>query len=289
MTSTFQLAKSFRVLLPALAIAAFYLTCVPAQCATEATEFDKASSDQAIEAWREKRFGMFIHWGPVSLTGTKMGWSRGKEIPTEEYDQLYKRFNPTAFNADEWVGIAKDAGMKYLVITSKHHDGFCLWPSKYTDYHIGNTPFKRDVLEELRAACDKNDVQFGTYFSLLDWHDPDYPLGSPAGTTKKEHSDMPRYFELVRNQTKELLTKYGPLGVMWFDGDWEEPWNQQLGGQLYLELKRLQPSLVINNRISKSRPGVAAAGAKRAPNWEISTRRNSESAISIANSPGKRA
>ena len=123
--------------------------------------------------------------GRSTLAGTEIGWSRGKEVPTEEYDQLYKRFNPTAFDADQWVKLAADTGMKYLVITSKHHDGFCLWPSKYTDYNIGNTPFKRDVLKELRAACDTHDVQFCTYFSLLDWHDPDYPLGSPGGSTKK--------------------------------------------------------------------------------------------------------
>src|SRR3954451_12115844 len=228
MTSIFQFAKSLCLLLPVMAVAASSLMSASTPCVAEAVEFDKATSDQAIEAWQEKRFGMFIHWGPVALTGTKMAWSRGKEVPIEEYDQLYKRFNPSAFDADQWTRIAKDAGMKYLVITSKHHDGFCLWPSKYTDYHIGNAPFKRDVLKELRAACDKNGVQFGTYYSLVDWRDPDYPLGSPGGTTKKEHSDMERYYQLIRNQTKELITDYGPLGVMWFDGDWEEPWTQDL-------------------------------------------------------------
>ena len=189
-----------------MAITASIFLCASTQCVAEAGGFDKGTSDQAIDAWREKRFGMFIHWGPVALTGTKMGWSRGKEIPIEEYDQLYKRFNPTAFDAEQWVRIAKDAGMKYLVITSKHHDGFCLWPSKYTDYHIGKTPFKRDVLKELRVACDKNDVQFGAYYSLLDWRDPDYPLGSPGGGTKKDHPDMSRFYQLIRNQTKELIT-----------------------------------------------------------------------------------
>ena len=205
--------------------------------------------------------------GALSLSRARKWAGREcKEIPIEEYDQLYKRFNPTAFDAEQWVRIAKDAGMKYLVITSKHHDGFCLWPSKYTDYHIGKTPFKRDVLKELRMACDKNDVQFGAYYSLLDWRDPDYPLGSPGGGTKKDHPDMSRFYQLIRNQTKELITTYGPLGVMWFDGDWEEPWNHELGSRLYLELKRLQPSLVINNRVAKSRPGVVAAGIKPALN-----------------------
>src|SRR6476620_6565357 len=156
MISIFQLAKSVSLPLPAIAMASITWISASGQCVAETARFDKAASDQAVEAWREKRFGMFIHWGPVALTGTKMAWSRGKEIPIEEYDQLYKRFNPTAFDADRWARVAKDAGMKYLVITAKHHDGFCLWPSKYTDYHIGKTPFKRDVLKELRKACDKN-------------------------------------------------------------------------------------------------------------------------------------
>ncbi|MDT8303605.1 MAG: alpha-L-fucosidase, partial [Sedimentisphaerales bacterium] len=93
---------------------------------------DRPATSQAVRKWQEKRFGMFIHWGPVSIKGTEIGWSRGREVPTEEYDQLYKQFNPVKFDAEEWVKIAKDAGMKYLVLTSKHHDGFCLWPSKYT-------------------------------------------------------------------------------------------------------------------------------------------------------------
>jgi alpha-L-fucosidase len=237
----------------------------PQHCFAEES-VDQAATDRAINDWRDKRFGMFVHWGPVSLAGTEISWSRGKEVPIEEYDQLYKRFNPTAFDADRWVQLAKDTGMKYLVITSKHHDGFCLWPSKYTDYHIGNTPFKRDVLKELRAACDKQGVQFCTYFSVVDWHDPDYSLGSPGGSTAKPNPNIERFFDLDRNEIRELITNYGPLGVMWFDGDWEEPWTEKLGNRLYVELKELQPSLLINNRVAKSRPGVAAAGDKRQPN-----------------------
>ena len=103
--------------------------------------------------WRDARFGMFIHWGPVSLKGTEIGWSRGAEVPIEEYDNLYKQFNPTKFNADEWVTIAKDAGMKYMVFTTKHHDGFCLFDTKQTDYNIMHSPFGRDVVKELAAAC----------------------------------------------------------------------------------------------------------------------------------------
>jgi hypothetical protein len=117
---------------------------------------------EAIQKWQDARFGMFIHWGPVSLKGTEIGWSRGGQVPTEEYDNLYKQFNPAKFNADEWVAIAKAAGMKYMVLTTKHHDGFCLWDTKQTDYNIMNTPFKRDVVKELAEACKKGGIAFGT-------------------------------------------------------------------------------------------------------------------------------
>jgi len=216
-----------------------------------------ARTERAIEQWQAMRFGMFIHWGPVSLKGTEIGWSRGREVPTEEYDQLYKRFNPTEFDAEAWVEVAKDAGMKYLVLTSKHHDGFCLWPSKYTDYHIGNTPFKRDVMKELAAACKKHGIQFCTYHSICDWRHPDYPLGSPGGKTEKPNPNMPRYYEYLKNQTTEIVKNYGPIGIMWFDGEWEKPWTRDYGNDLYDYLKKLDPDMIINNRVSKGRHGMA--------------------------------
>ncbi|HNY79788.1 MAG: alpha-L-fucosidase [Sedimentisphaerales bacterium] len=216
-----------------------------------------AAESEAIEAWRDLKFGLFVHWGPVSLKGTEIGWSRGREVPADEYDQLYKRFNPTLFDAQAWVTTAKEAGMRYLVLTSKHHDGFCLWPSKYTDYHIGNTPFQRDVMRELAAACAEHGIQFCTYHSICDWYHPDYPMGSPGGSTKKPSPNMPRYFQYLKNQTREIIENYGPLGIMWFDGQWEEPWTLEYGDELYAYLKGLQPNLVINNRVSKGRNGIA--------------------------------
>ncbi|MDH4201979.1 MAG: alpha-L-fucosidase [Phycisphaerae bacterium] len=237
-----------------------FLSCIllvfVTSCATIEKDFSKAEP-KAIKEWQDMRFGMFIHWGPVSLTGHEIGWSRGRETSIEEYDQLYKKFNPTEFNADEWVKTAKDAGMKYMVLTTKHHDGFCLWPSKYTDYHIGNTPFKCDVVGELAAACKQQGIQFGTYYSVCDWWHPDYPLGSPRGKSKKAEHNMPRYFEYLKNQTKELIDNYGPLGLMWFDGEWEKPWTREYGNELYAFLKRAQPTLLINNRVSKGRHGMA--------------------------------
>ena len=228
-----------------------------AQTAAENRPAEFQPDPAALKRWQDMRFGMFIHWGPVSLTGKEIGWSRGAPTPVEIYDNLYKTFNPLKFNADEWVSIARAAGMKYIVLTTKHHDGFCLWPSAYTDYHIGKSPFKRDVVGELAQACRKQGIQFDTYYSICDWRHPDYPLGSPGGSTKKSAPDMQRHFECVKNQIRELLEKYGPLGVLWFDGEWETPWTREYGNALYTYLKKIQPSLLINNRVSKGRQGMS--------------------------------
>lgn len=118
------------------------------------------TSKAVIDGFMDKRFGMFIHFGPVSMRGTEIGWSRDREVAIEEYDNLYKEFNPVLFNADAWVKAAKDAGMKYLTITAKHHDVFCEWPTTVSDYNIMHTPFKRDIVGELAAACKKQVLPF---------------------------------------------------------------------------------------------------------------------------------
>ncbi len=200
----------------------------------------------AIKNWQDARFGMFIHWGPVSLKGTEIGWSRGDQVPIEEYDNLYKKFNPTKFNADEWVAVAKAAGMKYIVLTAKHHDGFCLWDTKQTDYNIMNTPFKRDVVKELAAACKKGGIAFGTYYSTCDWHHPDFPLTSPGGQTVRETSNLDRYTEYLKAQTKELLTNYGPLFTIWYDVP--QKFDATRGAGVINMARAIQPSIVINNR-----------------------------------------
>ena len=219
-------------------------------------ESDFRPDPESLARWQEMRFGMFIHWGPVSLKGTEIGWSRGREVPVEEYDALYKEFNPRQFDADEWVALAKEAGMKYLVITSKHHDGFCIWDSAYTDYDIMSTPFARDILRELSDACRRGGILFCTYHSICDWYHPDYPLGSPGGRTAKPNPNMPRYVEYLHNQTREIIEKYGPLGVMWFDGEWEKPWTHEYGKALYEHIRRCQPDILINNRVDKGRRGM---------------------------------
>jgi alpha-L-fucosidase len=201
---------------------------------------------EAIRKWQEMRFGMFIHWGPVSLKGTEIGWSRGAEVPIEEYDNLYKHFNPTKFNAEAWVSIAKAAGMKYIVITSKHHDGFCLWDTKQTDYNIMNSALGRDVLKELAAACRKQGIAFATYYSVTDWHHPAHPLGSPGGQTRKPHPDIEAYTTYLKNQVGELIRNYGPLAVMWFDVP--QAFDARRGADLIAYVRSLQPDIIVNNR-----------------------------------------
>jgi alpha-L-fucosidase len=207
----------------------------------------------AMKQWQGMRFGMFIHWGPVSLTGHEIGWSRGRETAIEQYDNLYKKFNPEKFDADQWLQIAKEAGMKYMIITSKHHDGFCIWPSKVTDYDIGETPFKRDVLGELSEACKKQDIRFGTYYSVCDWHHPDFPRGSPGGRTEKPNADIKAYDKYLRAQTKELIENYGPLVAMWFDVP--QVYGYELGDDMVKTVRALQPDILINNRAYRRAAG----------------------------------
>ncbi|MFC2121478.1 alpha-L-fucosidase, partial [Bacteroidota bacterium] len=202
----------------------------------------------------DMKFGMFVHWGPVSLKGTEIGWSRGKQIPFEEYDNLYKNFNPELFDAKEWINIAKKAGMKYFVITSKHHDGFSIFHSDYTDYDIGKTPFKRDVLKELSDACYNEEIMFGTYYSILDWYHPDYPLQLNRDMPK-ENANMDSYISFMKSQVMELVKKYR-TNIMWFDGEWEDPWTHEEGLKLYSYVRSLKDNILINNRVDKGRKGM---------------------------------
>lgn len=215
-------------------------------CAGSSFSQDAVSATPAaIENWRDARFGMFIHWGPVSLTGKEIGWSRGQETPIEEYDNLYKQFNPTKFNADEWVAIAMAAGMRYMVLTTKHHDGFCLWDTRETDYNIMNTPFKRDVVKELAEACKKGGIAFGAYYSTCDWHHPDFPLTSPGGKVGREKHNLDRYTDYLKAQTKELLS-YGPLFTLWYDVP--QKFDATRGASIINMARAIQPDIVINNR-----------------------------------------
>ncbi len=201
---------------------------------------------EKLEWWKDARFGMFVHWGPVSLKGTEIGWSRGREIPIEEYDNLYKQFNPVNYDAEEWVSVAKEAGMKYIVFTSKHHDGFCNWDTKYTDYNIMNSPFQRDVMAELAAACKNQGMALGFYHSTCDWHHPDFPLTSPGGSVEREVSNLDRYTEYLKNQSVEIIEKYGPLLVMWYDVP--QRFDSIRGQGVINRIREVQPGILVNNR-----------------------------------------
>ena len=228
----------------------------------------KEESDQRMAWFRDARFGMFIHWGPYSVPagewkgkGVKDNaeWLQSYEkIPVAEYTSLKDQFNPVKYDADAWVRLAKDAGMKYIVITSKHHDGFCLWDSKETDWDIASTPYKNDLLAPLAEACRKHGVKLCFYHSIMDWHHPDWGKKEPwRGNALNPSPDMDRYTAYMKAQLKELLTNYGDIGILWFDGEWEDAWTHESGKDLYAWLRQEHPKLIINNRVDKGRQGMA--------------------------------
>lgn len=207
------------------------------------------TSEKTMDGFMDLRFGMFIHWGPVTLRGTEIGWSRGHQVPVKDYDNLYKEFDPVLFNADKWVKAAKSSGMKYLVTTAKHHDGFCLWPSAYTDYDIASTPFNKDVVGALAEACRKQGIKFCIYYSVLDWYHPEYPLTHLKDSAVVPDADMAKYIIYMKNQLKELITRYHPY-MLWFDGNWEKPWTRTEAVNMYNYIKKLDPDVIINNRLN---------------------------------------
>lgn len=232
---------------------------------------------ESLEEWKDLRFGMFIHWGPVSLRGTEIGWSRGREVSVEDYDLLYREFNPVLFNADLWVETAKKAGMKYLVLVTRHHDGFSLWNTDHSAYDIMASPLKRDIVRELSAACKEQGLLFGTYYSICDWHHPDYPYkyAQSGRVNKKDNPDMDSFIKFIKGQLTELVVDYKSR-ILWFDGEWEEPWTHQMGMDLYAWARSLDDSLLINNRVDKGRRGMAGvsesdrfAGDFETPEQEI--------------------
>jgi len=192
--------------------------------------------DAHMQWWRDAKFGMFIHWGIYSIPARGEWVMYNEKIPVEKYEPFAKQFDPTGFNAGEWAKLAKSAGMKYVVITSKHHDGFSLFDSKLTDYKATNTPGGKDYLKLLSHACAKENLPLGFYYSLLDWHHPDY------------RGDFPAYLDYAFGQIRELCTGYGKLAVLWFDGGWEHSAADWKADDLVKMIRRSQPGIVINDR-----------------------------------------
>lgn len=226
----------------------------------------QTGKDERMAWWRDARFGMFIHWGLYSIpAGEWKGdkshaeWIRTTaQIPLEEYNKFVAQFNPVKFNAEEWVLAAKDAGMKYIVLTSKHHDGFCLWDSDQTDFDVMSTPFKRDILKELADACRKYDMRICWYHSIMDWHHPDYlPRREWETSRSTEGADFDSYIQYLKDQVHEILTKYGDISILWFDGEWESTWNHDRAVDLYNYIRSFNKNVIINNRIDVFRDGMA--------------------------------
>lgn len=226
----------------------------------------KVEHDARMAWWREARFGLFIHWGLYAIPAGEWGgktnygeWIRNNaQIPIETYDKFVGQFNPVKFKAADWVKLAKDAGMKYIVITSKHHDGFAIFDSKISDFDVMATPFKRDILKELAEACRREGIKLCFYHSIMDWHHPDYLPRRPWEVKDRPAAgaDYDRYVRYMKAQLKELLTNYGDLGVLWFDGEWESTWTEARGRDLYDYVRSLQPGIIINNRVGASRSGM---------------------------------
>ena len=224
------------------------------------------SQDQRMKWWREARFGMFIHWGLYAIPAGKWGdqtnnaeWIRDTaHIPVHEYEKFQAQFNPTKFDAAQWVAMAKDAGMKYIVITTKHHDGFNMFHSKYTDWDISHTPFQRDVIKEMADATRAAGLQMGLYHSIMDWHHPDYLPRRPWEVQDRpdEGAKFSRYEQYLHNEVTQLLTEYGPIGVIWFDGQWESTWNSKRGKSLFDLCRRVSPNTIVNDRVSSGLPHI---------------------------------
>lgn len=244
-----------------------------------------AAKDARMEWFRDARFGMFIHWGIYSVPAGEWNgrtnhaeWIRDTaQIPLDTYNRFIDQFNPVKFDADEWVGVAKAAGMKYMVITAKHHDGFCMWPSAFTDYDLASTSFKRDILGELKEACDKVGIKFGLYYSIMDWHHPNYLPRKWEQDRPQDLVDMEIISAYVQNQIGELIQRYDPA-VLWFDGEWDKEWTREHGEDLHRHIRELKPDAVVNNRVGKRTRDLGDFGtpeqhipAKGIPGWDWET------------------
>ncbi len=226
-------------------VVVFFIVCFWAS-AVEAQHTPKEHENH-LQWWRDARFGLFIHWGPVTLTGAEISWAMRTDLSwsrphvgPEIYKELYKQFNPVNFDAKKWVQYAKDAGMKYIVFVSKHHNGFALWDSKLTDYKITNTPFGRDVLRELSDAANEAGMPFGVYFSPGDWLDPD---------CRSATNDV--FVERMHGYLTELLTNYD-IKLLWFDYDGFP--NPSLPEETATLVRKLKPGIILSNRLEPLHP-----------------------------------
>lgn len=222
----------------------------------------EAQKMQRLKWWTDARFGMFIHWG-LYASPARHEWVKNNERMTnEQYQKYFDVFNPDLFNPKDWAKMAKAAGMKYVVLTAKHHEGFCLWDSKFTDYKATNTPFGKDIIKEYVEAFRAEGLKVGFYYSLIDWHHPDYTIdrnhpqrtdSDSAYARMNKGKDMNRYREYMKNQVRELLTNYGEISIIWFDfsfpgknGKGHDDWDSE---NLLKLARSLQPGIIVDDRL----------------------------------------
>ncbi|QNR84355.1 alpha-L-fucosidase [Pedobacter riviphilus] len=227
----------------------------------KAQDYTPTASNLKQRAWfNDARFGLFIHWGPFSIPGSGEWVMNERKLNVHNYTNLKDFFNPVEFNAEQWVSMAKNAGMKYITLITRHHDGFSMWDTKYSDFNIMNTPYKKDIVKLMADECHKQGIKLYLYYSLLDWRREDYPhetgrTGQNSGRTGK--GDYASYLQFMKNQLTELLTNYGEIGGIWFDGHWDqtEPegskdrtsridWKYN---EIYGLIHKLQPQCMIGN------------------------------------------
>nr|WP_121270347.1 alpha-L-fucosidase [Pedobacter schmidteae] len=221
-------------------------------------------TDAVMQKWRGYGLGQFIHWGLYAIPGGEWNgkayngaaeWIRSwSGIPKSTYDSLIYKFNPVNFNATEWAATAKQMGAKYVTITTKHHDGFCLWPSKYTSYTIANSPWKKDIMKPLVDAYDKAGIDVILYFSVMDWNHPGWRYDIKS---KEDSVAFEGFKQFTRNQLLELLTLYPTAKGLWFDGTWDKSWVKQaaFADELETEMRKLRPGLIIGSRFRADENG----------------------------------
>jgi alpha-L-fucosidase len=222
----------------------------------------EARKIQRMKWWTDARFGMFIHWGLYALPARHEWVKNYERMTNEQYQKYFESFNPDLYNPREWARMAKEAGMKYVVLTAKHHEGFCLFDSKYTDYKSTSTPFGKDIIKEYVEAFRAEGLKVGFYYSLIDWHHPDYTIDSrhpqrqdsdTAYARLNNGKDMNRYREYMKNQVRELLTNYGEISIIWFDfsfpgknGKSRLDWDSE---NLLKLARSLQPGIIVDDRL----------------------------------------
>lgn len=214
--------------------------------------------DVAMKKFRENRFGLFIHWGLYAITagewngkvygGPSSFLQKTAGIKPAEWMTLMNKWNPADFDADEWVKLAKKMGVKYIKLVTKHHEGFCLWPSKYSDYTVAHTPVKRDIVGELAKACKKGGIDLHLYYSILDWSHPDYRYSLK---TEDDREAFRRFLNFAENQIKELATRYPTVTDFWFDGTWDQSFKENGWWSAHIEkmLKEIIPGVTVNSRL----------------------------------------